>query len=379
MKKILFFFLITFISFAKDYECLNLFSLEKPEYIEFTKGYSRYSIPFEHYLFTKKTTYVRKSPDIKSKILKKVFANKNINALALIKHNGTKWYKVSVNGEIGYVLEKTVLKREFKFEFAVNEALKINEFLNNVQGELKVVDAYSPLFLGASRKKDAFGNSSNQSIKAEVLDQNTYFNLQDRTILTIDYEQKKGYNVKVHGYPDLYLSKKYKNNIKNFVLDDNEVRKYIFIDKKNQNLFAFEKDNETGVYKILITALVTTGKSSKYGFETPYGNFLVAITKPVMMYSSDLNRDKIIGDAKYATRFTGGAYIHGIPSLYEPINTRQSRKKITENKLGTYPLSHKCVRVKDEVAKYLYDWQGVKGKNKFGYRLPLEPVIVIVR
>ena len=54
-------------------------------------------------------------------------------------------------------------------------------------------------------------------------------------------------------------------------------------------------------------------------------------------------------------------------------------KKITESKLGTYPLSHKCVRNKDEVVKILYEWLGVKSKNKAGHRVPIEPVIVIVR
>lgn len=183
----------------------------------------------------------------------------------------------------------------------------------------------------------------------------------------------------MQNYPDLFLSKKYKNNILNFELDDKGVQKYIFIDRKNQNLFAFEKNSETGIYTVLRTALVTTGKNGKYGFETPFGNFLVAISKPLMAYTSDIDTTQIIGDARYATRFTGGAYIHGIPSLYEPKETRNARKSITESKLGTYPLSHKCVRIKDGVAKYIYTWLGAKKVNKAGHRTPVEPVIVIVR
>ena len=87
------------------------------------------------------------------------------------------------------------------------------------------------------------------------------------------------------------------------------------------------KDNETDNFREIINGLITTGKNSKFGFETPLGNFLVAISKPVMTYTSDIDTTKVIGDARYAIRFTGGAYLHGIPSSYEPKETRTQRKK----------------------------------------------------
>lgn len=58
---------------------------------------------------------------------------------------------------------------------------------------------------------------------------------------------------------------------------------------------------------------------------------------------------------------------------------RNSRIAYTQTKLGTYPLSHKCVRNHDEVMKKLYEWVGVSYINKNGHRTPKEPVIVIVR
>ena len=90
-------------------------------------------------------------------------------------------------------------------------------------------------------------------------------------------------------------------------------------------------------------------------------------------------RPIVIGDARNAIRFSGGGYIHGIPSTFEPKDNREKRKKITESKLGSIPLSHKCVRNDDEIIKYIYDW--VNGGNKIqknGFTYPAKNVIVIV-
>lgn len=379
MKRFLLFLIFPIYIFSNGIKYLENYIPTSNVNIQFTEDYYEYTFPFEHYVFTKKLSYIRKSPNSKSKILKKVSSNKNIEVLALVENNKNKWYEVKIDKLIGYIPYKNVLKREFKFLVAINEANVINQFLLDNIDNLKVVHAYKALNTESGNKKDVFGNSSNQSILAYTQDKSKHFNLQDRTILSVASEEKKGYNIKVQNYPDLFLSKKYKNNILNFELDDKGVQKYIFIDRNNQNLFAFEKNNETGIYTVLRTALVTTGKNGKYGFETPFGNFLVAISKPLMAYTSDIDTTQIIGDARYATRFTGGAYIHGIPSLYEPKETRNARKSITESKLGTYPLSHKCVRIKDGVAKYIYTWLGAKKVNKAGHRTPVEPVIVIVR
>lgn len=379
MKRILLLLIFPIYIFSNEIKYLENYTKTDSENIQFIEGYDKYTFPFEHYVFTKRFSYVRKRPSSKSKILKKISANKNIEVLALVENNKNKWYEVKVGENVGYIPFKSVLKREFKFLNAVEEASLINQFLLNNKDNLKVVSAYRALSYDKNTKNDLFGNSSNQSILAYTQDKSRHFNLQDRTILAVASEEKKGYNIKVQNYPDLFLSKKYKNNILTFELDDKGVQKYIFIDRKNQNLFAFEKNDETGMYTVLKTALVTTGKNGKYGFETPFGNFLVAISKPVMAYTSDVDTTNIIGDARYATRFSGGAYIHGVPSLYEPKETRNIRKSITESKLGTYPLSHKCVRSKDEVAKYIYTWLGAKKVNKIGHRTPVEPVIVIVR
>ncbi|MGL4999922.1 MAG: L,D-transpeptidase [Cetobacterium sp.] len=57
------------------------------------------------------------------------------------------------------------------------------------------------------------------------------------------------------------------------------------------------------------------------------------------------------GFAPYATRFSGGGYIHGIP-------VELPRTQIIEHSptLGSTPRSRMCVRNASSHAKYVYDW-----------------------
>lgn len=379
MKRILFLIFLSVYTFSVEYKYIEKYEEPNKSNLEFEEGYNKYSPKFSHYVFTKRAVSVKKEPNNRSKTLLTVGGNKNIQIIAKVSTKHSKWYEVKINKIVGFVNEKNVLKREFNYEKAIEEIEKLEEFLYKDIDKIYFIDCYTPLSYSSGLKKDKYGNGSNQSITAYEVGTKDHYNLQDRTILSIDSEEKKGYNIKVQTYPELILNKKYKKNLKKLEIDGKFITKYIFIDKKNQNIFALMKDNETGNFRVIINGLITTGKNSKYGFETPLGNFLVAISKPVMTYTSDIDTTKVIGDARYAIRFTGGAYLHGIPSLYEPKETRTQRKKITESKLGTYPLSHKCVRNKDEVVKILYEWLGVKSKNKAGHRVPIEPVIVIVR
>lgn len=71
---------------------------------------------------------------------------------------------------------------------------------------------------------------------------------------------------------------------------------------------------------------VTTGVNSVNAYITPYGNFLVDISKRIMLYT-DSQTNEIIGSAPYAIRFSGGAYLHGIPAEFEPEDTYEQRKR----------------------------------------------------
>jgi hypothetical protein len=140
-----------------------------------------------------------------------------------------------------------------------------------------------------------------------------------------------------------------KNYVK--VLDDTIVfRKAIFVDTKNQNLTTLEKVNSTWLVRSMTKA--TTGlHKPPYDRETPLGIFVIQEKKDKMIYDEN-GSNETAGFCPYASRFSGGAYIHGVPvngSLHAPLIESSPT-------LGTTPRSHMCVRTITSHAKFIYDW-----------------------
>jgi hypothetical protein len=86
-----------------------------------------------------------------------------------------------------------------------------------------------------------------------------------------------------------------------------------------------------------------------YSKETPTGMFVIQENKPKMFYYKD-GTTTLEGFAPYASRFTNGGYIHGVP-------TNNPKGNIIEYSatLGTVPRSHMCVRNTTSHAKFIYD------------------------
>ena len=98
----------------------------------------------------------------------------------------------------------------------------------------------------------------------------------------------------------------------------------------------------------------TTGQHRPpYAQETPLGIFVVQEKKARMIYLVDGSKETG-GFAPYASRFTNGGYIHGVP-------VNAPRKSLIEYSptLGTTPRSHMCVRNATSHAKFVYDWAPV--------------------
>ena len=90
-----------------------------------------------------------------------------------------------------------------------------------------------------------------------------------------------------------------------------------------------------------------------YAQETPPGVYIIQEKKPRMIYLVD-GTTETGGFAPYASRFTNGGYIHGVP-------VNAPRKSLIEysSTLGTTPRSHMCVRNATSHAKFIYDWAPV--------------------
>ncbi len=124
----------------------------------------------------------------------------------------------------------------------------------------------------------------------------------------------------------------------------------IFVDRNNQNIATVEW-KERGHWLIRSVNPATTGlHRPPYGKTTPLGMYLIQEKKSRMVYLKDGSSERG-GFAPYASRFTNGAYIHGVPSAVP-------RTSIIEYSysLGTTPRSHMCVRNATSHAKFIYDW-----------------------
>lgn len=128
--------------------------------------------------------------------------------------------------------------------------------------------------------------------------------------------------------------------------------KTVFIDRTNQNIITLEKIGNEWLIRSMNPA--TTGvHRPPYMQETPLGIFLIQEKKEKMIYLVDGSTEKG-GFAPYASRFTNGGYIHGVP-----VNAPYTTLIEYSATLGTIPRSHMCVRNATSHAKFIYDWAPV--------------------
>ena len=139
--------------------------------------------------------------------------------------------------------------------------------------------------------------------------------------------------------------------------------KVIFVDRTDQNIATLEKMGTVWYVRSMNPA--TTGlHNPPYQQETPLGVYVIQEHKPKMYYLRD-GSSEIAGFAPWASRFTRGGYIHGVP-LNNPKATEKNYIEFSPT-LGTTPRSHMCVRNATSHAKYIYDWA-----------TPLESLVIVI-
>lgn len=124
----------------------------------------------------------------------------------------------------------------------------------------------------------------------------------------------------------------------------------IFVDRLDQNITSLERSGK-GEWKIRSMNPATTGRHAPpYAQETPLGMYLLQQKKTRMVFLKD-GSVATGGYAPYASRFTNGAYIHGVP-----VNAPRMDMIEYSWSLGTTPRSHMCVRNATSHAKFVFDW-----------------------
>ncbi len=383
------------------YKVLEQYSDQKPANMTFNLKYDKNSPKnLDNFVFVKSDVKIRKAPNYQAEILVNAKYPDKIKVLRKLDKNSVKseydWYEVELSDKrTGYVYADGVLKREFNWNEMADRIDKTNKFLNQAFNEKKdiyVVDQYVALSKDVNTPKDKFGNRENQSIRGYTAPNSKEFiNIPDRSILKI-LDESNGY-IKVetlaYGGP-YYISSSNKAKLKNANITA-EINRFIIVDSESENEAVMERTD--GKWNVITYSFVTTGKDDgASSYATPYGDFLIAYSKPVMVYTRRARSNEqvednkkvagrtdvvIDGEAAYAVRFSGGGYLHGIPASYGP--NREARKATTAKKIGTYRESHKCVRHYDDQIKFIYDWLGNSTPgDKNGYRAPKEPTLVIV-
>lgn len=133
-------------------------------------------------------------------------------------------------------------------------------------------------------------------------------------------------------------------------IDDTIVfKKAIFVDLTNQNISTMEKVDSKWLVRSMNPA--TTGlHKPPHMQETPQGIFVVQEKKSKMVYLVDGSQETG-GFAPYASRFSNGGYIHGVP-----VNAPGTQLIEFSPSLGTTPRSHMCIRNATSHAKFIYNW-----------------------
>lgn len=137
-------------------------------------------------------------------------------------------------------------------------------------------------------------------------------------------------------------------------IDTVEFRHVVFVDRLNQNIATLEK---AGPARWLVRSMnpATTGlHNPPYQQETPLGIFVVQQKKAKMVFLRD-GSSEVGGFAPWASRFSNGGYIHGVP-----VNAPRSAEIEFSPTLGTTPRSHMCVRNATSHARFVYDWTTVE-------------------
>ena len=369
-----------------SYSYIKQYFGKRPENLTFNFGYDKHSPrDMDEFVFIKTATSIRKEPNSNAKVIKSATYSQKYKTTGIVKTNsGNKsdeWYEVFFDNQLGYIPKSAVEKREFDWNDMMKKVDKTNKFIKeavSANKKIYVLDDYVPLGGGESGKRDKFGNRANQS-EFGYIDKSfkDYINIPDRTIMVVEEENDKYVKVKIDAYDNgvYYLKPSSKKYLKEAGITG-EVSRFIYVDRSSQNEIVIEKSGNG--WNVVTSSFVTTGKDAGNSFATPYGTFLIAYSKPVMSYTG--SGGGVVGDAKYAVRFSGGGYMHGIPSVFEPKNTREQRKAATAKKIGTYPESHKCIRHYDDQIKFIYEWLGNSSPgHSEGFRVPSVPTVMLVK
>ncbi|MFA5522879.1 MAG: L,D-transpeptidase [Tissierellales bacterium] len=339
----------------------QMFMTQLPDSIYVDIRYHNYEMPYDYLLITSDNVNIYENPTLDSPVFGKGTQYSKVKLEGIAKIEGDQvWYLLSwlENGDpvYGYVTGDAGEPRRFRFDIMAEEVRRLEQALTQNQygyiSNYKNVNGSPPIKDG--KAIDEFGIQAYQSAPAynnlENLNEFRYF--PDGMITFIVDEASEYFKVRNLVYDgDFWIPKNY------ISFDDNldVLNKVIVVDKANQNQALFENTNE--IWTMISYTLATTGVPDNNKYETPTGSFKV-LQKRDRFFYLDYGTGEIAGYAPYGTRFSAGAYIHGVPVKYVEVDGEKVDPGMKEYLLtiGTTPRSAKCVRNYTSHAKFIYDW-----------------------
>lgn len=340
-----------------------------PEGINDTVQYTQYEMAYDYFLVTSENgSEIRGNPAPDAAIVANV---ENLDKVTLLQRvegealeDSEIWYRVGFhNGnEVaeGYLHSTVGTPRNFKFNKMVDA---INELIQQInQGEMHYISNYKNQNGAPPQKGDAgvdeYGYRVYHSAPAyEEADTNSnYRYIPDGMLVRILGETEEFYYINAPTFNgDFYVPKQYINPDVTL----SKLNHVVVVDRSQQNQASFEIGEE-GLNLVSYT-LSTTGFPGDYSFETTLGSYK-AIEKRDRFEYLKSGTQEIAGYAPFAIRFTGGAYIHGIPVAYEEEDGEKIDPGFIEylHTIGTFPRSNMCVRNFTSHAEFLYNWMDIQ-------------------
>lgn len=344
---------------------LHEYSTTLPEGINDAVQYTRYSLPFDYFLVTADNgAKVRENPVQDSATVASVG---NLDKLSLLQRvesdefqGSNIWYRVGFwdgnkTGE-GYLHSSEGTPRNFRFD-RMRDA--VNDLKQQVaQGPLHFISNYKNQNGPPPQKGDAavdeHGYRVYHSAPAyfQVDTGGDFRYIPDGMLVRILGEAGDLYHVDVPSFDgDFYVPKKYIDADATL----SRLNHVVVVDRTHQNQAAFEVAGDT--LNLISYTLATTGFPGEYSFETTLGSYKAIEKKDRFEYLKSDSPD-VAGYAPFAVRFTGGAYIHGVPVAYEEQDGERVDPGHIEylHTIGTFPRSNMCVRNYTSHAEFLYNW-----------------------
>lgn len=340
-----------------------------PETINASIQYFQYDMAFDYFLITAEDgAEIRENPIPDATVVDRV---ENLDKVSLLQRvegeelEGSEiWYRVAfANGDEineGYLHSTTGTPRNFRFERMQNA---INQLKQQVdEGNLHFISNYKNQNGAPPQEGDAavdeYGYRVYHSAPAyEQADTDSDFRyIPDGMLIRILEETDAFYYVNVPTFDgDYYIPKQY--------IDPDvtlsQLNHVVVVDRNQQNQASFEV-SEQGLNLVSYT-LSTTGIPGDFSFETTLGTYKAIEKRDRFEYLQSGTQD-IAGYAPFAIRFTGGAYIHGVPVAYEEQDGEKVDPGLIEylHTIGTFPRSNMCVRNFTSHVEFLYNWMDIQ-------------------